>query len=88
MVDSLRKGHQAMVFVHSRKDTGKSARTLVTKAQNAGDSAVFDCSDQDAYPYMAKDVKRSRNKCANTYLVWNVLYLCRHITTKMGHAMQ
>ena len=67
VVDSLRKGHQAMVFVHSRKDTGKTARTLVTKAQNAGDGAVFDCSDQDAYPYMAKDVKRSRNKCATTF---------------------
>lgn len=67
VVDSLRKGHQAMVFVHSRKDTGKTARTLVTKAQNGGDGAVFDCSDQDAYPYMAKDVKRSRNKCANTF---------------------
>ncbi|KAK9846320.1 hypothetical protein WJX81_001437 [Elliptochloris bilobata] len=62
VVDSLRKGHQAMVFVHSRKDTGKSARMLVTKAQNSGDGAAFDCTDQEAYPYMAKDVKRSRNK--------------------------
>ena len=63
VVDSLRKGHQAMVFVHSRKDTGKSARMLVTKAQNSGDGAIFDCSDLDAYAYMARDVKRSRNKC-------------------------
>lgn len=63
-MDSLRKGHQAMVFVHSRKDTGKSGRMLVTKAQNGGEAATFDCSDQDAYPYLAKDVKRSRNKCA------------------------
>ncbi len=53
-----------MVFVHSRKDTGKSGRMLVTKAQNGGEAATFDCSDQDAYPYLAKDVKRSRNKCA------------------------
>lgn len=29
VVDSLRHGHQAMVFVHSRKDTGKTADKLV-----------------------------------------------------------
>lgn len=29
VVDSLRQGHQAMVFVHSRKDTVKTAEILV-----------------------------------------------------------
>lgn len=29
VVDSLRRGHQAMVFVHSRKDTAKTAEKLV-----------------------------------------------------------
>lgn len=29
VVDSLRQGHQAMVFVHSRKDTVKTANKLV-----------------------------------------------------------
>ncbi|RVW85572.1 DExH-box ATP-dependent RNA helicase DExH14 [Vitis vinifera] len=29
VVDSLRQGHQAMVFVHSRKDTAKTAEKLV-----------------------------------------------------------
>ncbi|KAL2935467.1 DExH-box ATP-dependent RNA helicase DExH14 [Bienertia sinuspersici] len=29
VVDSLKQGHQAMVFVHSRKDTGKTAERLV-----------------------------------------------------------
>lgn len=29
VVDSLRQGHQAMVFVHSRKDTVKTAEKLV-----------------------------------------------------------
>ncbi|KAL6011996.1 hypothetical protein ACLOJK_002466 [Asimina triloba] len=28
VADSLRQGHQAMVFVHSRKDTGKTAKSL------------------------------------------------------------
>lgn len=64
VVDSLRKGHQAMVFVHSRKDTGKTARTLVTKAQNAGETDVFDCSEEPQYPFTQKEIKRSRNRCA------------------------
>lgn len=29
VVESLRQGHQAMVFVHSRKDTAKTAQKLV-----------------------------------------------------------
>ncbi|EIE24813.1 Sec63-domain-containing protein [Coccomyxa subellipsoidea C-169] len=62
VVDSLRKGHQAMVFVHSRKDTGKTARTLITKAQNAGETDVFDCSQEDQYPFTLKEIKRSRNR--------------------------
>ena len=35
-----------MVFVHSRKDTGKSGRMLALKAQQNGETALFDCSDQ------------------------------------------
>ncbi|KAL0384901.1 UNVERIFIED_CONTAM: DExH-box ATP-dependent RNA helicase DExH14, partial [Sesamum radiatum] len=36
VVDSLRRGHQVMVFVHSRKDTGKTADKLkeVLKSRN------------------------------------------------------
>ncbi len=51
-----------MVFVHSRKDTGKTARTLITKAQNAGETDVFDCSQEDQYPFTLKEIKRSRNR--------------------------
>jgi hypothetical protein len=39
--DSLRRGYQAMVFVHSRKDTGKTARGLAEGAQRAGEGALF-----------------------------------------------
>ncbi|KAL0921817.1 hypothetical protein M5K25_008929 [Dendrobium thyrsiflorum] len=31
VVESVKQGHQAMVFVHSRKDTGKVARMLILK---------------------------------------------------------
>lgn len=36
MADSLKKGYQVMVFVHSRKDTGKSARVLADLAAKVG----------------------------------------------------
>ena len=62
VLDSLQRGHQAMVFVHSRKDTGKSARMLAMKAQQGGDAAVFDCSNLEKYDLAAKDAKKSRNK--------------------------
>ena len=62
VLDSLQRGHQAMVFVHSRKDTGKSARMLAMKAQQGGDTAAFDCSAVDRYDLVAKDAKKSRNK--------------------------
>lgn len=65
VTDSLTAGHQAMVFVHSRKDTGKTARTLVLKAQNAGEQALFDCSDNPIYDLLMREVKKSRNKCAH-----------------------
>ena len=66
VVDSLRSGHQAMVFVHSRKDTGKTGRTLVLKYQNAGDGAVFDCSENPVHSLLMRDVKKSRNKCVES----------------------
>ncbi|KAK9785880.1 hypothetical protein WJX73_006814 [Symbiochloris irregularis] len=62
VVHSLRQGHQAMVFVHSRKDTGKTARALAVKAQNLGESGEFDCSDEENYGLTQRDIKRSRNK--------------------------
>ena len=41
VADSLRRGYQAMVFVHSRKDTGKTARQMAECAQKAGEGALF-----------------------------------------------
>lgn len=56
-----------MVFVHSRKDTGKTGRTIITKAQNGGDSALFDPADHPQWGLISKDVKKSRNKCEQNY---------------------
>lgn len=62
MAESLQQGHQGMVFVHSRKDTGKTGRTLALKALQEGKFSLFDCRDHPKYGLMAKDVKKSRNK--------------------------
>ena len=64
VTEALEAGHQAMVFVHSRKDAGKTGRTLVMKAQQAGQSHLFDCSQEEQYPYVQRDVRKSRNKSA------------------------
>ena len=52
-----------MVFVHSRKDAGKTGRALVQKAQQAGETGLFDCTGEDQYAFLARDVKKSRNRC-------------------------
>ncbi len=62
VVEAVKRGHQAMVFVHSRKDTGKTARMLALKAQQNGDTALFDCSEEPGFPHASKDIKKSRNK--------------------------
>lgn len=62
VVDAVKRGHQAMVFVHSRKDTGKTARMLALKAQQNGETAIFDCTEGENYHLASKDIKKSRNK--------------------------
>lgn len=51
-----------MVFVHSRKDTGKTGRFLITKMQNANDASHFECKDHPQYGFAVKDISKSRNK--------------------------
>ena len=49
-----------MVFVHSRKDTGKTARQLAEISAREGDGALFDARDHERYPLFAKEVSKSR----------------------------
>ncbi|SCU79563.1 LADA_0B01552g1_1 [Lachancea dasiensis] len=41
MTEMLQRGHQVMVFVHSRKDTVKSARTFISMAQAHHELDIF-----------------------------------------------
>lgn len=51
-----------MVFVHSRKDTGKTGRTLMAKMQNAGEAGHFDCKEHPRYGLAVKEAAKSRNR--------------------------
>ncbi|KAL2340704.1 hypothetical protein Fmac_008644 [Flemingia macrophylla] len=62
VVDSLRQGHQAMVFVHSRKDTAKTANKLVELARRNEDLDIFSNNTHPQYTFMKKEVIKSRNK--------------------------
>lgn len=47
IVDSLKRGHQVMVFVHSRKDTGKTGRILAELAGKNGETNLFESEGDD-----------------------------------------
>lgn len=51
-----------MVFVHSRKDTGKTGRILAELAGRHGELDLFDTREHEAYSNYANDVRKSRNR--------------------------
>ncbi|CAA0836045.1 U5 small nuclear ribonucleoprotein helicase [Striga hermonthica] len=62
VVDSLRRGHQVMVFVHSRKDTGKTADKLVEIARRHEDYDLFTNASHPQFELIKREVLKSRNK--------------------------
>ncbi|KAH7652348.1 DNA helicase protein [Dioscorea alata] len=62
VLDALKQGHQAMVFVHSRKDTGKTARILIEIAQKAGELMLFVNEEHPQFGLRKKEVVKSRNR--------------------------
>ncbi|XP_047939428.1 DExH-box ATP-dependent RNA helicase DExH14 [Salvia hispanica] len=62
VVDSLRRGHQVMVFVHSRKDTGKTAEKLIDMAKLHEDFDLFTNASHPQQGLIKKDVLKSRNR--------------------------
>eukprot|EP00803_Ostreobium_quekettii_P005866 evm.model.scf_17.6 EVM.evm.TU.scf_17.6 scf_17:76728-98390(+) len=62
IVSAIKRGKQAMVFVHSRKETGKSARILGSIAQRAGEAELFMDKMHPDYPAAVRDISKSRNK--------------------------
>lgn len=62
LVDMLDQGKQVMVFVHSRKDTIKTARTFMKMARENGDLGLFDSRDEDGYINAEKEMSKWKNK--------------------------
>ncbi|KAL3683377.1 hypothetical protein R1sor_001399 [Riccia sorocarpa] len=62
VLDAVKRDQQAMVFVHSRKDTVKTARILVELAQKNGDLGFFSNVEHPMYGLMKKEVSKSRNR--------------------------
>ncbi|KAI8815177.1 Sec63 Brl domain-containing protein [Cladochytrium replicatum] len=60
--DLLRQQHQVMVFVHSRKETVKTAQFLKDEASKEGQLGIFDPQYDEQYSFAAKEVNKSRNK--------------------------
>ncbi|KAK1407351.1 hypothetical protein QVD17_38965 [Tagetes erecta] len=62
VVDSLKQGHQAMVFVHSRKDTGKTADKLIELARKYDELDLFMNEEHPQFHLVKMEVSKSRNK--------------------------
>eukprot|EP00435_Cladocopium_sp_Y103_P029385 s1966_g7.t1 len=62
VIEQVRKGHQVMVFVHSRGDTFKTADTLAQMAIDQNHTGHFDMSTHMQYGYFQQQVQKSRNR--------------------------
>lgn len=62
VVDSLKQGHQAMVFVHARKDTGKTARKLIELATVSEGLELFRNDEHPQFSLLKKEVGKSKNR--------------------------
>ncbi|KAJ6115404.1 hypothetical protein N7486_001182 [Penicillium sp. IBT 16267x] len=58
--EMLERGHQIMVFVHSRKDTVMTARMLKQLAAEDGCEDLFSCHDHENYSSGLRDMKHAR----------------------------
>ncbi|GJN30699.1 hypothetical protein PR202_gb19029 [Eleusine coracana subsp. coracana] len=62
VVESIKQGYQALVFVHTRKDTGKTARTLIDLAVNVGEIELFSNADHPQFELIKKDVSKAKSR--------------------------
>lgn len=62
--ENVEQGFQVMVFVHSRKDTARTARSFISQAQSNHDLSLFDTSNEcQSYGKYNKEMgNKNRNK--------------------------
>ncbi|KAG7193183.1 uncharacterized protein KQ657_000940 [Scheffersomyces spartinae] len=63
LVEYLREGKQVMIFVHSRKETVKTAKTFIRMAREKGETRLFSCENSSKYSFYSKEMgHKNRNK--------------------------
>lgn len=62
VMEMIKQGHQIMVFVHSRKDTVKTARNYMKMIRDQFYDNYFDCKDSEKYNFFEKEMGKNRNK--------------------------
>ena len=60
-LDAIRQGHQVMIFVHSRKDTTRTAQAIKDKAAKMNTLKEFSCMQTKSFAAYAPQVSKSRN---------------------------
>jgi hypothetical protein len=59
VLEAVKAGHQVMVFVHSRRDTVKTAKHIRDQAQKDENLAFFDMTKDPQYPLTERKVMKS-----------------------------
>ncbi|CAJ0834499.1 14079_t:CDS:10, partial [Entrophospora sp. SA101] len=62
VLDTVKEGHQVMVFVHSRKDTVKTAQLFREFATSQGYTDLFDNTSHPHHSFVLKEVMKSKSK--------------------------
>ncbi|GKC64226.1 DExH-box ATP-dependent RNA helicase DExH14, partial [Tanacetum coccineum] len=62
VADSIKQGYQVMVFVHSRKDTGKTADKLIELARQNEELELFRNDEHPQYQLAKMEVSKSRDR--------------------------
>ena len=60
--DMLERGHQVMVFVHSRKDTVHTAKTFMQMAQDQQCLDLLDCQAVEGFATAVRDLKNTKGR--------------------------
>lgn len=70
VLELVREGHQVMVFVHTRKETVKTALALKEAATQEGDIDFFSCDDDPRFTSFRRDIGMSKNKEMKQLFDW------------------
>lgn len=79
IIENLREGNQIMVFVHSRKDTVKTAEAIINLFLNRGGLEMLTSQAEEQtseWTYAKRDVEKSRAKEVKN--LFNYSFGCHH----------